>query len=406
MAMVKENVKGGKVVSYKFTVFLGRDENGKKLCKCMTWFPPADLTAAKVKKAAQLEADIWERAAKEEYQQEQQEQQQEQEERKKPIEYTFDGFINDVWIPQYVRNGTRRQGTIRFYTDILKALVPHFTNIPLREVTSIRINKYLSWLRSDYRSQYGKPLSDKTVKHYYITLSAIFNFAHKYDFIDVNPIDKVDVPKITKKPVVALSKEETTAFLTALSKCEIDFRGILHLLITTGLRRGECVGLQWQDVDFDNKVIKVERSATYTKEFGITVAAPKTAASVRIIPIMDSAAALLQELQRQAEAKHPNTILKSAFIFGSPADVFAPRHPQAVTKRIKRFVNANGLPDVSPHDLRHSCATLLLNNGADIKSVQEILGHSDASTTLNYYVKTNLKQMRTATDKFAAAFNL
>ena len=66
----------------------------------------------------------------------------------------------------------------------------------------------------------------------------------------------------------------------------------------------------------------------------------------------------------------------------------------------------NGFPDLSPHDLRHSCATLLLAEGAGIKSVQEILGHADASTTLDYYVKSDLQQMKTATQKYAAAFNL
>ena len=69
-------------------------------------------------------------------------------------------------------------------------------------------------------------------------------------------------------------------------------------------------------------------------------------------------------------------------------------------------MKANGLPDMSPHDLRHSCATLLLDNGADIKSVQEILGHTNASTTLNYYVRSDIGRMKAATDKFANAFGL
>lgn len=98
--------------------------------------------------------------------------------------------------------------------------------------------------------------------------------------------------------------------------------------------------------------------------------------------------------------------MKSAFLFPKGVDVFQPCDPNAITRRVKHFMTRNGFPDLSPHDLRHSCATLLLAEGADIKSVQEILGHADASTTLDYYVKSDLQQMKTATQKYAAAFNL
>ena len=93
-------------------------------------------------------------------------------------------------------------------------------------------------------------------------------------------------------------------------------------------------------------------------------------------------------------------------MFPGKTGLFAPRDPNSVTKRVKRFMKLSGFPDLSPHDLRHSCATLLLSQGADIKSVQEILGHADASTTLNFYVKSDIRQMKAATEKYAAAFNL
>ena len=115
---------------------------------------------------------------------------------------------------------------------------------------------------------------------------------------------------------------------------------------------------------------------------------------------------LLQQQKNQMQREHRDTVSENAFVFPSKNSLFAPRNPDAVTRRTKRFMKNNGLPDLSPHDLRHSCATLLLSQGADIKSVQEILGHADASTTLNFYVKSDLQQMRNATDKFAAAFNL
>ena len=104
--------------------------------------------------------------------------------------------------------------------------------------------------------------------------------------------------------------------------------------------------------------------------------------------------------------ENPEVDLEESFIFHSRKDIFFPKNPDAVTRRLKRFMESNNLPDVSPHDLRHSCASLLLESGADIKSVQEILGHANASTTLNFYVKTDMKQMKAATDKFAEEFGL
>ena len=166
------------------------------------------------------------------------------------------------------------------------------------------------------------------------------------------------------------------------------------------------MGLKWKDVDEKNSVLHVERGVAYTSKIGIVVSTPKTARSIRVIPLVPTTLRLLLELKAQRKQECPKANLNDAFIFHSDTDIFFSKDPNAVTRRVKRFMKNSGLPDLSPHDLRHSCATLLLSQGADIKSVQEILGHSDASTTLNFYVKSNIQQMKSATDKLSAAFNL
>ena len=176
-------------------------------------------------------------------------------------------------------------------------------------------------------------------------------------------------------------------FLVASEESSLNVLGslILQLLITTGLRRGECIGLQWQDVDFDTRIIRVERAVTYTPESGIVVAPPKTATSIRTIPLVESTTNLLKALYRQRQKQYPNCFMATALLFCKDGAPFEPRDPSAVTRRMKRFVTRAGLPDVSPHDLRHTCASLLLSSGADIKIVQEILGHADASVSISFF---------------------
>ena len=219
-------------------------------------------------------------------------------------------------------------------------------------------------------------------------------------------MDTVEKPKLPKHQVDALSEEEARTFFSALGSCPLDFRCLLYLMLTTGLRRGECLGLQWRDVDTTHALLHVERHVTHTTAQGTVVSSPKTAASVRAVPLLDSMLSLLRQLRTQQQKSFPDAVLEESFLFHGQAGPFSPRDPDAVTRRVKRFMKRHGLPDLSPHDLRHSCATLLLGSGADIKSVQEILGHTNASTTLNFYVRPDPKQMRAAANKMAEAFRL
>ena len=405
MANVRENKRNGKVVSYRFTACIGRDAQGKQVRRYATWEIPEGLTPTKAKKAAERAADDWEQEVRAEYQKEKEMGRA----YRLPPEKRHDdfvSFINDTWLPLQIRGGNAKPTTIAFYEHMAKIITGYFRGAVLQEISPIDIQKYFVYLRTEHKSKLGKPLSPKTLRHQYVTLNVIFEYAEKQEIITKNPMDKVDGPKREKKPVEALTQEQAARFFQLLSDCPLDFHCILYLLITTGIRRGECMGLQWKDIDEKACTISIERNVSYTPESGVVVSTPKTAHSVRTIPIMPSTLNLLQQWREQTEREHPNTILKEAFLFPKGDDVFAARDPNSVTRRVKRFMKNNDFPDLSPHDLRHSCATLLLSQGADIKSVQEILGHADASTTLNFYVKADLKQMQAATEKFAAAFNL
>ena len=209
-----------------------------------------------------------------------------------------------------------------------------------------------------------------------------------------------------KKKVDAMTSEQAKVFFSLADRCKPDLRCMLYLLTTTGVRRGELVGLKWRDVDTGAAVLHVERGVAYTHKTGVVMSTPKTSSSIRDVPLMAGTVDVVEAYREQYKQEHPSTIIKDAYLFHRSDDIFRPIDPNAITRRVKRFMKNNGLPDLSPHDLRHSCATLLLAQGADVKSVQQILGHSDASTTLNFYVKADLQQMRAATDKMAAAFDL
>lgn len=408
MANIRESKKNGKTVSYRFTICLERDADCKQIRRYTTWAPPVGLTPAKARKAAERAANEWEQEAREEYLKEKEAAANGQSYALAPEKRKDDfvAFVKDTWFRLYICNGDRKETTTAYYEDIARYITDYFGGMILQEITPFHIQHYLQHLRLEHERRTGKPLSSKYLHHHYGTLKNIFGYAEKNDMIAKNPMSRVDAPKMLKKPVDALSPEQANAFFAELANCVLDFRCMLHLLLTTGIRRGECLGLKWKDIDEKNSLLHIERGVAYTAKTGTVVNTPKTASSIRTVPLMPSTLRLLQELKQQTSEEHPDTFLNEAFVFPGEKDLFVPRDPNAVTRRVKRFMKKHNLPDLSPHDLRHSCATLLLAQGADIKSVQEILGHADASTTLNFYVKSDLRQMQAATEKYAAAFNL
>ena len=397
MASIKINKDShGVIRSCRWRACLGRDERGKQIWATKTVSEiPDEKTEVKIKKAWQLQADLWEQGLLNGTQ--------------STDNSTFKGFVTGDFWTLHVQSGKIKASTSAFYENIRPRCIEYFGNKKLSSIKQTDIEKFLIWLSSQ-KQKNGRPLSASTQKHIFNFLRIVFNFAEDKSYIQRNPMRGVKPPKQPHKEVDYLPQADAQAFINALQNEPLRWRAIMQLLIYLGLRRGEVVGLQWQDIDFDANAIKVQRNVTYTAQFGVKVAEPKTANSFRTLPAPAVVMATLRAWKAEqteyfrkiADTAHASIIITpTAFVFSGDLDPYTPQFPTNVTSRLKKFCKEHGLPDVSPHDLRHTCGSLMLEAGVNVKSVQTFLGHSDASTTLRFYAGVDQNALRKAGEQLA-----
>ena len=227
MATIEMRVSKNKERAYKFRVFLGKDENNKQIFETTTWKPPQGLTVAKERKLAEAEAYCWEQTIKGTglYQREAYTSALPLTQPKpleSPVE-TFKSFVEETWIPFKVASGILRPSTVAMYDYILRLILPKLGHLDITKIKPLDIMHYLKYLRNEHRTPQGKPVSDKTLKHHFNILRIIFNYAEKLEVIEKNPIKKVDAPKVSKKPVEALTQEEAKHFFKELANCKLEY---------------------------------------------------------------------------------------------------------------------------------------------------------------------------------------
>ncbi len=184
-----------------------------------------------------------------------------------------------------------------------------------------------------------------------------------------------------------LAAENISAYLKVAKEWGV--LPMFYLELTSGLRRGELVALLWSDVDIENRTISITKSATRIKG-EIKVTSPKTKNSIRKIILPKSTIDLLIEEHEQ----HPD----NPYLFPSPVNG-GMRGPDCTGRIHKKLLKKAGLPDIRFHDLRHTYATLALQNGVDIKTLSEILGHYSAGFTLDTYTHVTTKMQQSAAEK-------
>jgi Site-specific recombinase XerD len=281
-----------------------------------------------------------------------------------------------------------------FQRTLDRIIYPAIGDLKMPDVSSAQITALLL----DYQST-GKALSS-CVKVYTV-LTLLFKMAYQTDTILRNPMDKVERPKLRKdeekkSEVEAYTPEELRYILHCLDNEPLKWRAMIRLMIDTGIRRGECCGLQWKYVDTKSCSITIAHSLGYTPEKGIYLGTTK-GKKRRTLVISPEVMDLLRQLRKeQAETAI------SPFVFSQDGSA-EPIHPTSPEHYMRKFAKRYGIENLHPHKLRHSFASVALTNNADPASVSEILGHADPSITLRVYTHANAESMKRAGDIFREA---
>lgn len=251
-----------------------------------------------------------------------------------------------------------------------------------------------------------RKLSKSTVAHYHRFLSAVFTTAVEWQVIPENPCARVKPPKEERKDVQYLDEKQAAILLDALQEQPFQYRAMVTTLLYSGMRRGELCGLEWDDVDFHNRLIHVNRNAVYIPGKGTADGTTKTENSERVMKLPSVVMDLLEEQRRKQTEQRllmGDRWNDSRKVFTQPNG--KPICMSSLSKWIKRFSVSLGLPPITAHSLRHTNATLLIAGGTNIRTVAGRLGHASPSTTGNIYSHAIKTADEIAADSLDALLN-
>ena len=286
--------------------------------------------------------------------------------------------------------------TFSSYTQMVKGkIAPYFRNTGL---TLDRIQA--KHIQSFYLHEL-KTVSPGTVIHYHANIHKALKYAVKMDLIPFNPADKVERPKKQRYIADYYRQEELERLLEA-SK-DHPYSLLIQMTAFYGLRRSEALGLKWDAIDFERGTISVIRTVTTItldgKQTEIEQQSAKTKSSLRTLPLIGSFREYFLQVKEAQELN--KQVCGNCYNYEYDGFVFVDELGERMrvdylTNAFPKFLESHGLRRMRFHDLRHSCASLLLANGVPLKHIQEWLGHSDFTTTANIYAHLDYKSKITS----------
>jgi integrase len=341
------------------------------------------------------------------------------------------------WIETYCTPNLAPKTLHSYRSEISNHIIPNLGQIPLEKLSPLHLQSYYSQLLTSGRRDGNGGLSARTILYHHRIIREALKHAFRWQLVSRNVADAVEPPRFKKKEMFVMSREEVLTFLEAIEEHR-DY-AIIYTAIYTGMRQGELLGLTWKNVDLKHKVLNVRQQLQYQPGNGYVFKEPKTPRSKRQIPLTPGMVDVFKEIRKlQAQDKLLLGVKKdgneedaadqskysdnqTATEIHSPEDdasdkkkkyedndlVFClengkPLDGTNLTKRFKALAKKHGHPEMRFHDLRHTCATLLLAAGVDPKKVQDILGHESFNTTMDVYGHVLPSMQREAMDKLNA----
>ena len=381
MASIRK--RGG---SYLLVVSMGYDYKGNRIkSKQKTVHPPEGLTKKQREKWVNEQAVLFERECK-------------------GLPQEVDRSITlakytELWL-QSIAPGKLAKSTLARERQDIHRFLPVLGHYKLTELRPEHFRQLYADLRKVKNQKTGKPLSECTVEGVHACLCGILSDAMEGGFLDHNPAWRTYRYAGKKKEKVVADEATTQRLIAALEEESLKYETYFKLIIATGMRRGECCGLQWGDINWDERSIHIQRNVVKVTGEDIIVKETKTVAGDRYVYFSLEMESLLKEFQRECawetETYDGRKLEDADYIFRRHGSRL-PMTPTTFTWRFKLILKKQGLPTaLNVHSLRHTNASLLIASGADVATVAGLLGHSQPSTTLDIYTHAFDKNKKVA----------
>lgn len=390
MATITKRVNKDGELSYLIRVSLGYDNNNKQIIKAKTFKPDKELTARQAEKEATRQAVLFEDECKANHL------------INRRVKFQV---LADEWLKLTEETNEVKPSTLVRLKTLRERTYDAIGNIYVDKITYRQIQSFILSLSKDGVNQRtGKGLSQKSQKQYLTFINDVMKYAIRCGIISSNPAKDIQTVKTEVKEKDIYSLEESKYLLSKINeKADLDYKAFFNLLAYTGLRRGEALGIEYKDIDFENKILSISRTSNYNSERGIYTSSPKTKSSYRSLCLPTDIIDLIKQLRKEQQERAE----KMGDLWKENDRLFVtwdgkPMHPNTPYTWLERFCKAENIPFKGLHSFRHFVATQAITNGIDVKTVSAVLGHSQTTTTLNIYThavqKNNVKALNIIAD--------